>query len=247
MPDAFVLYCSEQCRGIDALPPADAPHRLLAQSFPAKADEQASGVPSPFSLSLPRYVPSLQPTPRPQKTARIPPIEHNGNIDLDPTEWKPAEKLDDDHNHEMETSRMPHPSADGPERSDALLYLSKFHRTGGYSSASKHQQASRGPPSLSRTSTTTASSLSSSGASSLCPTPYSLVSPPPVSVPTTTVTKPGSDVSDQVATLSLVDGLSYQKKAVTPGSTGAAGSLKRLLGGVNQERSLSDVGQSDKM
>ena len=174
-------------------------------------------------------------------------MEHNGNIDLDPTEWKPAEMLDDDHNHDMETSRMPHPSADGRERSDALLYLSKFHRTGGYSSTSKHQQASRGPPSLSRTSTTTASSLSSSGASSLCATPYSLVSPPPVSVPTTTITKPGSDIPDQVATLSLVDGLSYQKKAVTPGSTGAAGSLKRLLGGVNQERSLSDVGQSDKM
>ena len=242
-----MLYCSEQCRGIDALPPADAPHRLLAQSFPPKAHGQPSGVPSPFSLSLPRYVPSLQPTPRPRKTARIPSIEHNGNIDLDPTEWKPAEPLDDDHNHDMETSRVAHPNADGRERSDALLYLSKFHRTGGYSSASKHQQASRGPPSLSRTSTTTASSLSSSGASSLCATPYSLVSPPPVSVPTTTITKAGSNSSDQVATLSLVDGLSYQKKAVKPGSTGAAGSLKRLLGSVNQERSSSDVGESDKM
>lgn len=197
-------------------------------------------MPNLYDLSLPRYVPSLQPTPRRQKTARIPPIQHNGNIDLDPTEWKPAEPLDDDHNYDMESSRVHHPSADAHERTDALLYLSKFHRTGGYSSTSKHQQASRGPPSLSRTSTTTASSLSSSGASSLCATPYSLVSAPPVSVPTTAITKAISDPSDQVANLPLVgsNGLSYQKKAMQPGLTGATGSLKRLLGAVNQERSL---------
>ena len=191
----------------------------------------------PLGLSLPRYIPALQPTPRHHKDARIPPKAHNGKSDLDPTEWKPsdpANSYDDDHDTStasLHSNNVAHnkPKPLSRDNSEALLYLSKFHRSP-ESPISKHRRAT---PSLSRTSTATASSSSSE--TSLAGTPYSFVSNPPVvSIPTTSITTPISSTDKALRGLSLkekagVNGMDYGKKTVMPDSKSARGSLKKLL------------------
>ena len=191
-----------------------------------------------LARSAPRYIPALKPTRPHEIDARIPPKQHNAKIDLDPTEWKPAEPFDSENDGRTKpvpsrktgehTSRTNH-SKSHPE---ALLYLSKNQQP----SATKAKHGMTGPglramPSLSHASTATASS-SSSSISDLSDEPYSFVSPSQVSVPPASVGK-GSFPS--IGGLSLQDqtDFRYEKRPVGSNkrSSAARGSLKKLLAG----------------
>ena len=243
VPNSSILYCSEHCRRMDALPSQN-PYASLSLSTSRKYSEQTPTILDPLGLSLPRYIPALQPTPRHHRDSRIPPKQHNGKLDLDPTEWKPAETYsseDDDHGLRKTKSSgkatVTRPGPQSREPSEALLYLSKYHSANSAlpsKSISRQMPATgRTTPSLSHASTTTASSVSSSASnsgSSLADTD-SFVSAPPVSVPTTSITGMGSMASGMEA-LELGDqGLEYEKMTLKKGSKSAArGSLKKLLG-----------------
>ena len=244
VPNSTILYCSEHCRRMDALP-SPSPYASLSFSTARKFSEKKPTILDPLGLSLPRYVPALQPTPRHHKDPRIPPKQHNAKSDLDPTEWKPAEACsseDDDHGlRKTKSSGKSAATRPGPqsrEPSEALLYLSKYHSA---SSALPSKRVGRRmpatgrtTPSLSHASTPTASSVSSSSAStsgaSLADT-YSYVSAPPVSVPTTSIANMESAASGMEALQLSDQGLEYEKMSLNKGSKSAAkGSLKKLLG-----------------
>ena len=104
-------------------------------------------------------VPPHQPTARPPTSTRILQKSHNGNSDLDPTEWKPSE----------------------PDHGKVLLYLNRLHRSSSTLASNKSGRQvleSRGntsvittTPSLSHTPTASDSSKESSFAA----TPYEFI------------------------------------------------------------------------
>ena len=239
VPNSSILYCSEHCRRMDALPsPNPYPLSLRASH---KSSGSIPTILDPLGLSLPRYVPALQPTPRYYKDARIPPKHHNGKSDLDPTEWKPAETStsDDDDDHGPYKSKSSgsrvgsgRPGPQSREPSEALLYLSKHHSTNSSlpskSSRRRLPATGRTTPSLTASSS---SSLASNSGTSLADGAYSFVSPPPVSVPTTSVTAMESVVNGMETFELGGEGLEYEKMNVRKGGKSAArGSLKKLLG-----------------
>ncbi|KAG8531588.1 uncharacterized protein KY384_003218 [Bacidia gigantensis] len=188
----------------------------------------------------------MQPTPRHLKEARIPSNQHDGGkSDLDPTEWKPSENAplsDDDHGPKPKLTgskgrqEINRPAlSDGNSNKEATQYLAKFHPSsnGNPRLSGPANKGSRTLPPLSRASTATASSTASS-TSSLSGSPYSLLSPPPVSVATTSITAHSDNSGNSFEGLSLQEKneLKYEKRRVkVPARKSAAsGSLKKLLG-----------------
>lgn len=174
--------------------------------------------------------------------SRIPPVQHEGGSDLDPTEWKPAEAADGDKSvdaadERASTSGRSTPSLGAswkpklPHRpsSEAFTYLASFHRsTDSMGSVQRRaaRRTARTTPSLSHSPT-----LSSVGSDDSLGTPYELIArPSAVSLPTTAVTKPTS------VSTKLGEGMSmtYEKKEVHEPClipiSAASGSLKKLLG-----------------
>ncbi|KAI4259279.1 MAG: hypothetical protein LQ352_000819 [Teloschistes flavicans] len=176
------------------------------------------------------------PTPRPVTSARIPPVDHEGKSDLDPTEWKP---------------KLAHCPT-----SDASKYLSQFHRTPPAYGSPRRQSPSRpiAPvhaqtmSSLPRTapslSATPSVSSASSGDESIEGTPYDFANRSLPHRPTTNksvelitpkkkqqsaYSVPAKPVSENVGVLS--NDLSYEKKwRVFDGHGHGPGSLTTLLG-----------------
>ncbi|KAL9126989.1 MAG: hypothetical protein Q9217_004045 [Psora testacea] len=239
MATSFLQYC---CRRRDGMPSTANPYASLSRPS-GKLHELQPTILDPLGLSLPRYIPALQPTPRHHnKGARIPPKSHDTKSDLDPTEWKPAEResySDDDHGTEKASfnskdRKAGRPQMQSRDNSEALLYLSKFHRSAESRPSELHRAlgSGRAVPALSHASTATASTSTSED--SLAGTPYSFISHPQVSVPTTSVTTATTGTHSALRDLSLYDkakmeGIDYGKKTVTPGSRSARGSLKKLL------------------
>ncbi|KAL8959706.1 MAG: hypothetical protein Q9193_003469 [Seirophora villosa] len=251
VPKNSILYCSERCRRMDA-EHVSSYTSLPSLNSPTSSDDADADV---FGSKHRGLVERAVPTPRPTLSARIPPKDHQGNSDLDPTEWKP---------------KLPH-----RPNSDASKFLGQFHRTPPRSfsprrSAATHAQTTSSIPMTtpSLSATPTASSTSSS-ANSEAGTPDNFVDNPlmrrchdptysnsaAIKSPTFVtsqipsaysgsakskgkrdssstiikVTAPPATVSETMATAS---DLSYEKKwnlASCHGSVGS-GSLKTLLG-----------------
>ena len=179
----------------------------------------------PSDSKLPTYVPALQPTPCTIPDGRIPAKLHDGKSDLDPTEWKPAERRLAEGKSPTKIGEWK-PKLTHRPSSEASSYLSKFH-TSGDSFASKRRPmvgpsrttvSSRSIPGLSHTPT-----ASTSSEESLTGTPYEFVARPALSMPTTPATKSFGGIK-------VGDDLTYEKKHVRASLGSASGSLKKLLG-----------------
>ncbi|KAL8987381.1 MAG: hypothetical protein Q9177_003398 [Variospora cf. flavescens] len=162
VPKTSILYCSERCKRMDA------DHVSSYTSLPSLNSSTSSDEADPeiFGSKHRGPVAPAVPTPRPKASARIPPKAHEGNSDLDPTEWKP---------------KLPH-----RPNSVASDFLGQFHRTPPRSFSPRRPAGVSAPtmspvpmtaPSLSAT--PTASSTSSS-ANSEAGTPYDFVDRPPM-------------------------------------------------------------------
>ena len=256
VPNSSFLYCSvsaarrgprtfahglqEQCRRMDALPSSQRPNSYASLSSSFRTKQRRPTIMDSLAHSLPRYIPALQPTPRPRVDARIPPTQHDAKTDLDPTEWKPADLSDPDDDRgtqnvipkkQTDHAHRPDHSASHPE---ALLYLSRNHHTAAHGRKSGISVVAT-LPSLSHASTATASSTSSS-ATDLSEAAYSpeLILPAQVHVPATSV----SNVGVEGLSLDGDNHLRYEKRAVRSRKieSAASGSLKKLLAGENEGR-----------
>lgn len=230
VPNSSILYCSESCRRRDSVSPTTNPYLSLASPTKLVAPTYSDEMDGPFGSKIPTYVAAMRPTPRPTRDARIPPMAHDGESDLDPTEWKPAEPI-------LTESKSPPSPKTGewkpklPYRpsSEAFSYLSKFHHSSD-SLYSKRRPAlghgrstisSRTTPSLSHTPTASASSEES-----VSGTPYEFVARPALSLPTTTASR--CTEGGKLAQIED-DDLTYEKKFVGTSLRSATGSLKKLL------------------
>ncbi|KAL9595467.1 MAG: hypothetical protein Q9219_006427 [cf. Caloplaca sp. 3 TL-2023] len=158
MATSFLQFC---CKRIDA---EHIPDYISYPSFhsPTSNDDTSN---EKMCSKNHRVVERATPTPRPMRSARIPPKAHEGKSDLDPTEWKP---------------KLPH-----RPNSDAFKYLGQFHRTSPTTSwsprrpAAIHAQTMSSVPltAPSLSATPSASSTSSSGGS-VAGTPYDFVDRP---------------------------------------------------------------------
>ncbi|KAL8648332.1 MAG: hypothetical protein Q9210_005046 [Variospora velana] len=167
VPKNSILYCSERplassCKRMDA-DHVSSYTSLPSLNSPTSSDETDAET---FGSKHRGPVARAVPTPRPMVSARIPPKDHEGNSDLDPTEWKP---------------KLPH-----RPNSDASNFLGQFHRTPPRSfsprrpavvSAQTMSSVPMTAPSLSATPT---ASGTSSSASSEAGTPYDFVDRPPM-------------------------------------------------------------------
>jgi len=223
---------ASSCRRRDVSPPATHPYLSLSLANIYRMPPQHPTIEDPFGKTLPTYVPTLQPTPRSYPNVRIPPVDHEGESDLDPTEWKPADptvgggKLPT-----LTESKMPStwkPKSHHRDSSDASKFLSTF-RNSSESVQSKRRPGldqsrsttTRATPSLSHTPT-----ASTSSEESLAGTPYEFVSRPAVSMPTTSVS---THLMEDGSTARGADELSYEKQVMSAGIRSASGSLKNLL------------------
>lgn len=179
------------------------------------------------------------PTARPLDP-RIPPRSHNGKADLDPTEWKPADREGEFVGVKASTWK---PKLVHPPRCEAYSYLSQFHR----SAPSTNLLSATtiwSTPSLSHTTTTTSRSDDS-----IASTPSKLTMPfivfkQEASLSTTVLTTDAELSSPSLIAVSdgrimyskcdeagsiNPDNLICQKKTVRDGKGSAAASLKQLL------------------
>ena len=197
-----------------------------------------------FGSKMPTYVPRLVPTPRTAPDGRIPPELHDGKSDLDPTEWKPSDLTISTHGKSPPQPITTggggewRPKLSNRQKSEASLFLGKFHHPSSDSLVSKRR------PNLAARSATTASSRTtipslthtptastSSSEGSLAGTPYEFVTGPvigavsmPTAYPTVTL------VDDKDANVEGGNDLTYEKKYVSTSlGSAAAGSLKKLL------------------
>ena len=206
--------------------------------------------------SDPRTIKARGVAPRPLpfsqiiSAARIPSLDHDGKQDLDPTEWKPAER-------KLGSWK---PKLTHRPSSEAFEYLSKFHRSSPTLNEGRRLQVrvrSSASVALTAPSLSHTPSANSSSEESLAGTPYEFVTPPFVAragaaysdssaenslemrTPMAAVLaapeaggKPEKAIEKGCATSGSValGNLSYEKKNVGGTSGPAAGSLQKLLG-----------------
>ena len=277
VPNTSILYCSERyllaifnltapnpadillssCRRRDSIPTPPANSNFSTPFH--KINHQDSSMRDYLSASLPDPLPRLKPTTiNGIKEARIPPKFHEGAADLDPTEWKPAERVAKVDTSPPKTGTSTPISESGQAfpfggsstslasswkpkllhrpSSAASTYLGQFHRSSDSLNSTKrrsaratHSLTSRTTPGLSHS--PTVSSIGSE--ESLSGTPYELVMRPrAVSGPTTAVTtSPTKEEGIE---------MSYEKQSVPsvidPNLRSASGSLKELLTGAKRTK-----------
>ena len=255
---ALVNTFYSSCRRSDSIPSPPSVNSYLDSAF-KKTNQAYPTMHNHLSASLPDLLPRLQPTPiTGVKVARIPPDFHEGALDLDPTEWKPAERVAggaiSPRKHGSFTpglnsgrsspfggsstslSNSWKPKLQHRPNSAASLYLGQFHTSSDSLKSTKHRSA-RATSSLNTQPTPGLSdspTVSSTGSvESLGGTPYELVTRPrSASRPTTAVTtSPSEECGVEV---------SYEKQilpsVIDQNLRSASGSLKELLTGAQKTK-----------
>ena len=91
VPHSIKLYCSDTCRKMDTSPAYSRFPPPASFGTPFNAQHSYTNISDSFGFPPESRLPSIDSRSTRDSDARIPPANHNGKADIDPTEWKPAE------------------------------------------------------------------------------------------------------------------------------------------------------------
>ena len=107
VPHSTQLYCSDTCRKMDTLPVSSRFPTPASFSTPLNAQQSYTTICDTLGFPPESRVPFVISRSTHAVDARIPPVDHDGKADIDPTEWKPAEAggADGDHVSRVESEK----------------------------------------------------------------------------------------------------------------------------------------------